>query len=97
MNNKQIAKELIRLAKEIKSTIRVRDKAFIADQLVNAWEHNSPKEMYDFLASELERTMSSSKLGKLARLVKDWYRDSRRRMDVLMMKEDINDWIENIF
>ena len=67
----------------------LKDKDIIADQLINAWEHSDEQEMYEHL---VENTHVDNK--KLKQLVDDWYKNNRRRNNVQMFKEDIDDWID---
>ena len=66
------------------------EEDFIADQLVNAWEENSPNEMFQHLSGQVKGVDKN----KLKKLVDDWYKDSRRRNDVLLLKKDVMDWIQ---
>lgn len=65
------------------------DETFIADQLVNTWELSSPKEMVIHL-------MKQTKVNKngLKKLVDDWYKNNKRRNNVLLLKEPIDNWID---
>ena len=57
------------------------DKEFIADQLVNAWEHNSEKEMFSHLAKQTKVDKAA-----LKKVVHAWYVPgigNKKRNDIL--------------
>lgn len=68
------------------------DKAFnfIADQLVNAWEHSSEKELVNHLHKE-----TKVEKKQLASAVKEWYKDHKLRTKLSMGNtKDIRRWLE---
>ena len=58
---------------------KMTDKEFIADQLTNAWEFNTPREMHEHL-----RNQTNVNDDKLKELINEWYKNDDRRNKILM-------------
>ena len=87
MNKQKVAKELLKLAKQIVSN---KDNEFIADQLLNAWDSMNEKEMINHLAKNTDYSKS-----KLKKIVDDWYDDVSLRMKMdLARASDWDKWIK---
>jgi len=74
-------------------SIKMSDLMYVKDQLINAWEDSTPKEMIN----QLSRETSLDKKG-LSAFVKDWFDDDRRRNSVLMAIRDngeFEDWFSD--
>lgn len=74
MNRTEIARELVAVAKILSAA---KDEEFIADQLVNAWEHMSEREMVKHLASSTKYSEAN-----LKKFVDKWYDDFEFRMEM---------------
>lgn len=64
--------------------------SWLADQLVNAWEVNSPEEMFDHIASDTKFDKP-----KLKKLIDKWYNmGGRERHNLSMLpSEDLHIWL----
>ena len=74
------------LARRLARTATMGDERFIADQLVNAWEFNSEREMLGHLVANTKYDET-----KLKAVVAKWYGDVRFRMKMELART--TEWV----
>ena len=84
MNNHKVAKQLLGLAKAI---LAMSDEEYIADQLNNAWEHMSERQMLKHLALETKYDEDD-----LKHLIGKWYDDVGLRMKMELSRT--SEWVK---